>query len=72
MSCTPELREFQSPHPPRQNQTWDPDCCDTELQLINKEFKASMDLFQQQATLSISSVGGIGSDPSVAKDLGNN
>lgn len=33
--------------------------------------KAFIDLFQQQAALSMSSVGGIGSDPSVAKDLGN-
>ncbi|KAG2306636.1 hypothetical protein Bca52824_026384 [Brassica carinata] len=48
-----------------------PDGCETELQLIYKQFKASVDLFQQQAALSISSVRGIGSDPSVAKDLGN-
>ncbi|KAL0797088.1 hypothetical protein Bca101_068465 [Brassica carinata] len=47
------------------------DGCEIELQLIYKQFKASVDLFQQQAALSIYSVGGIGSDPSVAKDLGN-
>ncbi|KAG5387206.1 hypothetical protein IGI04_038676 [Brassica rapa subsp. trilocularis] len=46
----------------------DPDGYETELQLIYKQFKASVDLFQQQAALSFSSVG---SDPSVAKDLGD-
>ncbi|ESQ35502.1 hypothetical protein EUTSA_v10006828mg [Eutrema salsugineum] len=49
----------------------DPEGYETELQLIYKQFKASVDLFQQQAALSFSSVGGIGSDPSVAKDLGD-
>lgn len=49
----------------------DPQGYETELQLIYKQFKASVDLFKQQAALSFSSVGGIGSDPSVAKDLGD-
>ncbi|KAL1223936.1 hypothetical protein V5N11_012852 [Cardamine amara subsp. amara] len=49
----------------------DPEGYETELELIYKQFKASVDLFQQQAALSFSSVGGIGSDPSVAKDLGD-
>ncbi|CAH2037982.1 unnamed protein product, partial [Thlaspi arvense] len=49
----------------------DPEGYVTELQLIYKQFKASVDLFQQQAALSFSSVGGVGSDLSVAKDLGD-
>ncbi|KAG7654122.1 Armadillo-type fold [Arabidopsis suecica] len=49
----------------------DPEGYETELQLIYKQFKTSVDLFQQQAALSFSSVGGIGSDPSVSKDLGD-
>ncbi|VVA91183.1 unnamed protein product [Arabis nemorensis] len=49
----------------------DPQGYETELQLIYKQFKASVDLFKQQAALSFSSVGGIGSDPSVAKELGD-
>ncbi|CAL9214750.1 unnamed protein product, partial [Arabidopsis halleri] len=44
---------------------------ETELQLIYKPFKTSVDLFQRQAGLSFSSVGGIGLDPSVSKDLGD-
>ncbi|CAN8293837.1 unnamed protein product [Cochlearia groenlandica] len=49
----------------------DPEGYVTELLLIYKQFKASVDLFQQQAALSFSSAGDIGSDPSVAKDLGD-
>ncbi|KFK43590.1 hypothetical protein AALP_AA1G146000 [Arabis alpina] len=49
----------------------DPQGYETELLLIYKQFKASVDLFQQQAALSFSAVGGIASDPSVAKDLGD-
>lgn len=49
----------------------DPEGYETELQLIYKQFKTSVDLFQQHAAISFSSVGGIGSDPSVAKDLGD-
>ncbi|KAG7545481.1 Armadillo-type fold [Arabidopsis suecica] len=46
----------------------DPDGYETEIHLIYKQFRASVDLFQQQAALTFSSVG---SDPSVAKDLGD-
>ncbi|XP_023641890.1 protein SDA1 homolog isoform X2 [Capsella rubella] len=46
----------------------DPEGYETELHLIYKQFKASLDLFQQQAALTFSSVG---SDPSVAKNLGD-
>ncbi|CAE6165991.1 unnamed protein product [Arabidopsis arenosa] len=46
----------------------DPEGYETEIHLIYKQFRASVDLFQQQAALTFSSVG---SDPSVAKDLGD-
>ncbi|CAH1433941.1 unnamed protein product [Lactuca virosa] len=50
-----------------------PDCYETELTLIYSQFKSSVELFQQQAALSFTSVisGGVGSDPTVAKDLGD-
>lgn len=47
----------------------DPTGYESELVLIYNQFKSSMELFKQQASLHFSSVGGIGSDPSVAKDL---
>ncbi|CAN8274003.1 unnamed protein product [Cochlearia groenlandica] len=51
----------------------DPEGYETEIHLIYKQFKASVDLFQQQTALTFSSVscGGGGYDTSVAKDLGD-
>ncbi|KAL1189397.1 hypothetical protein V5N11_029013 [Cardamine amara subsp. amara] len=46
----------------------DPEGYETELDLIYKQFKALVDLFQQEAAFTFSSVG---SDHSVAKDLGD-
>ncbi|XP_019096308.1 PREDICTED: protein SDA1 homolog [Camelina sativa] len=46
----------------------DPEGYGTEVQLIYKQFNASVDLFQQQAALTFSSVG---SETSVAKKLGD-
>ncbi|KAL7590750.1 hypothetical protein Lser_V15G41109 [Lactuca serriola] len=50
-----------------------PDCYETELTLIYSQFKSSVELFQQQAALNFTSVvsGGVGSDPTIAKDLGD-
>lgn len=47
----------------------DPEGYECELVLIYNQFKSSMELFKQQASLHFTSVGGIGSDPSVAKEL---
>lgn len=47
----------------------DPGGYECELVLLYNQFKSSMELFKQQASLHFTSVGGIGSDPSVAKDL---
>ncbi|XP_022149440.1 protein SDA1 homolog [Momordica charantia] len=47
----------------------DPEGYESELVLLYSQFKSSMELFKQQASLHFSSIGGIGSDPSVAKDL---
>ncbi|GAB2297005.1 hypothetical protein Dimus_031110 [Dionaea muscipula] len=49
----------------------DPESYETELHLLYKQFNSSLDLFQQQAALSFSSISGIGSDLTVAKDLGD-
>lgn len=51
----------------------DPEGYETELSLIYSQFKSSVELFQQQAALNFTSVvsGGVGSDPTVAKDLGD-
>nr|XP_043629067.1 protein SDA1 homolog [Erigeron canadensis] len=51
----------------------DPEGYETELYLIYNQFKSSVDLFQQQAALNFTSAvsGGIISDPTVAKDLGD-
>lgn len=49
----------------------DPDGYEAELTLVYKQFNAALDLFQQQAALNFSSISGIGSDPNVAKDLGD-
>lgn len=46
---------------------------ETELTLVYNQFKSSVELFQQQAVLNFTSAvnGGVGSDPAVAKDLGD-
>ncbi|KAL3501096.1 hypothetical protein ACH5RR_035545 [Cinchona calisaya] len=49
----------------------DPEGYEMELQLIYSQFKSSMELFQQQAAMSFTSVSGISADPTVAKDLGD-
>ncbi|XAR48128.1 hypothetical protein NMG60_11030845 [Bertholletia excelsa] len=49
----------------------DPEGYETELTLLYGQFKSSLELFQQQAALNFISISGIGSDPSVAKDLGD-
>ncbi|KAD2803946.1 hypothetical protein E3N88_37323 [Mikania micrantha] len=51
----------------------DPEGYTTELTLVYNQFKSSVHLFQQQAALNFTSAvsGGVGSDPTVAKDLGD-
>ncbi|KAF7839867.1 protein SDA1-like protein [Senna tora] len=49
----------------------DPEGYETELVLVYSQFNSSLELFQQQAALNFTSISGIGSDPSVAKDLGD-
>ncbi|KAA8533240.1 hypothetical protein F0562_033227 [Nyssa sinensis] len=49
----------------------DPEGYETELNLLYSQFKSSLELFQQQAALNFTSISGIGSDPTVAKDLGD-
>lgn len=49
----------------------DPDGYEAELTLIYKQFNSALDLFRQQAALNFGSISGIGSDPNVAKDLGD-
>lgn len=49
----------------------DPEGYDTELQLIYNQFKSSVELFQQQAAMSFTTVSGITGDSTVAKDLGD-
>ncbi|KAK1415748.1 hypothetical protein QVD17_31534 [Tagetes erecta] len=51
----------------------DPEGYETELNLVYNQFKSSVQLFQQQAALNFTSAvtGGVGSDPTVAKDLGD-
>ncbi|KAI4305180.1 hypothetical protein L6164_028563 [Bauhinia variegata] len=49
----------------------DPEGYESELVLVYSQFNSSLELFQQQAALNFSSISGIGSDPSVAKDLGD-
>ncbi|OMO60326.1 hypothetical protein CCACVL1_24239 [Corchorus capsularis] len=47
----------------------DPEGYETELHLIHSQFNSALELFQQQAALNFSSITGVGSDPTVAKDL---
>ncbi|KAE8023583.1 hypothetical protein FH972_009260 [Carpinus fangiana] len=49
----------------------DPEGYESELVLVRSQFKSSLELFRQQAALNFTSISGIGSDPSVAKDLGD-
>lgn len=49
----------------------DPEGYEAELSLVYAQFKSSVELFQQQAALSFTSVSGVGADPTVAKDLGD-
>ncbi|KAK9063467.1 hypothetical protein SSX86_017337 [Deinandra increscens subsp. villosa] len=51
----------------------DPEGYETELTLVYNQFKSSVQLFQQQAALNFTSAvtGAVGSDPTVAKDLGD-
>jgi protein SDA1 len=49
----------------------DPEGYESELVLVHSQFKSSLELFRQQAALNFTSISGIGSDPSVAKDLGD-
>ncbi|KAL3524878.1 hypothetical protein ACH5RR_013250 [Cinchona calisaya] len=48
-----------------------PEGYEIELQLIYNQFKSSVELFHQQAKMSITSVSGISANPNVAKDLGD-
>ncbi|KAF3431148.1 hypothetical protein FNV43_RR25878 [Rhamnella rubrinervis] len=49
----------------------DPEGYESELLLVYNQFKSSLELFEQQAALNFASISGIGSDPTVAKDLGD-
>ncbi|KAG6708126.1 hypothetical protein I3842_06G064500 [Carya illinoinensis] len=49
----------------------DPEGYESELVLVYNQFKSSLELFQQQAALSFTSITGITTDPAVAKDLGD-
>lgn len=49
----------------------DPEGYTPELVLIYNQFKSSLELFEQQAALNFTSLSGIASDPTVAKDLGD-
>ncbi|KAL9246254.1 hypothetical protein vseg_019812 [Gypsophila vaccaria] len=47
----------------------DPESYTTELDLIYRQFKSSLDLFRHQAALSFNSLSGVAADPSVSKHL---
>ncbi|CAK9180519.1 unnamed protein product [Ilex paraguariensis] len=49
----------------------DPEGYQTELSLLYNQFKSSLELFQQQAALNFTSISGISTDSTVAKDLGD-
>ncbi|CAA3021604.1 SDA1 homolog isoform X1 [Olea europaea subsp. europaea] len=49
----------------------DPEGYTSELVLIYNQFKSSLELFEQQAALNFTSLSGIATDPTVAKDLGD-
>ncbi|XP_052185808.1 uncharacterized protein LOC127797201 isoform X2 [Diospyros lotus] len=49
----------------------DPEGYETELTILYNQFKSSLEFFEQQVALSFTSISGIGSDPTVAKELGD-
>ncbi|XP_043724730.1 protein SDA1 homolog [Telopea speciosissima] len=49
----------------------DPEGYESELLLLYRHFDSSLQLFEQQAALNFTSIGGVGGDVSVAKDLGD-
>ncbi|KAK9276390.1 hypothetical protein L1049_005923 [Liquidambar formosana] len=49
----------------------DPEGYESELILLYNQFNSSLNLFQQQAAMSFTSISGVAADPSVAKDLGD-
>lgn len=49
----------------------DPEGYETELTLVYKQFNSALDLFRQQAALNFGSTTGVGSDPNLARDLGD-
>ncbi|KAL2991253.1 hypothetical protein AAZX31_11G249500 [Glycine max] len=49
----------------------DPEGYESELLLLYNQFNSSLELFQKQAAMNFTSISGIGSDPTVAKDLGD-
>ncbi|KAL2332716.1 hypothetical protein Fmac_013929 [Flemingia macrophylla] len=49
----------------------DPEGYESELLLLYNQFNSSLDLFQKQADMNFTSISGIGSDRTVAKDLGD-
>ncbi|RDX88835.1 Protein SDA1-like protein [Mucuna pruriens] len=49
----------------------DPEGYESELLLLYNQFNSSLELFQKQAAMNFTSITGIGSDPTVAKDLGD-
>ncbi|PHT33107.1 hypothetical protein CQW23_29444 [Capsicum baccatum] len=49
----------------------DPEGYLSELKLVYKQFKSSVDLFEQQAALNFTSLSGVSTDPTVSKDLGD-
>ncbi|KAJ1422692.1 hypothetical protein SESBI_12883 [Sesbania bispinosa] len=49
----------------------DPEGYESELLLLLNQFNSSLELFQQQAKMNFTSITGIGTDPTVAKDLGD-
>lgn len=49
----------------------DPEGYETELGLVHSQFTSSLELFEQQAALSFTSISGVAADPTVAKDLGD-
>lgn len=49
----------------------DPEVYESELSLIYSQFKSLVELFEQQAAHNFTSLSGVATDPTVAKDLGD-
>ncbi|KAK7306183.1 hypothetical protein VNO77_44109 [Canavalia gladiata] len=49
----------------------DPEGYESELLLLHSQFNSSLDLFQKQADMNFTTITGIATDPTVAKDLGD-